>query len=215
MSVDPSAAAVKRRSYDSSRRSEQAARSRDAILVTAHSRFLRAGVQDTTVAEIAADAGVSVDTVYKAFGGKAGLLRALCERALEGSGDVPAETRSDLLQATEHDARTLLRGLGRLTAEVAPRIAPLMLLLPVAGGDMAALRAELESSRLARMSLVASRLAAHGHLRPGLSPDVAADILWTYSSPELFGLLVLGRGWPPDRFGRFVGDALIGALLPE
>ncbi|WP_297344606.1 TetR/AcrR family transcriptional regulator [Amnibacterium sp.] len=215
MSVDPSAPSVKRRPYDSSRRSEQAARSRAAVLASARALFLRSGVQDTTVATIAEESGVSVDTVYKTFGGKAGLLRALCEQALEGTGEVPAETRSDLLQAVEHDPRAVLRGLGALTAEVAPRIAPLVLLLPVAGGELGALRSDLESARLARMRLVASRLAAGGRLRPGLTADAAADLLWTYSSPELFGLLVLGRGWSPDRFGAFVGRSLIAALLPD
>lgn len=38
-------------------------------------------------------------------------------------------------------------------------------------------------------------------------------MLWTYSSPELFELLVLRRRWRPARYGRFVADAVIAALL--
>lgn len=59
----------------------------------------------------------------------------------------------------------------------------------------------------------ARRLRDAGHLRRGLTLAQAADILWTYSSPELYELLVLGRGWPPKRYGTFVAEAMIEALL--
>jgi hypothetical protein len=39
--------------------------------------------------------------------------------------------------------------------------------------------------------------------------------MWTYSSPELYELLVLRRGWTADRYGQFIGQALINALLPS
>ena len=78
-------------------------------------------------------------TIYKTYGGKPGLVRALCERALGGVGPVPAEQRSDALQAGETDPRKVIEGWGRLTTEVAPRIAPLLLLLrDAADGDPAA-----------------------------------------------------------------------------
>jgi hypothetical protein len=37
--------------------------------------------------------------------------------------------------------------------------------------------------------------------------------MWTYGSPDLYELLVTGRGWSPERYGRFVGQALVAALL--
>jgi hypothetical protein len=42
----------------------------------------------------------------------------------------------------------------------------------------------------------------------------ARDILWTYCAPEVYDLLVQQRGWAPERFGRWVGDAYVDALLP-
>jgi AcrR family transcriptional regulator len=208
----------KRRSYDASRRRERARLAREAILESARRRFLDSGFASTTIASIAEDAEVSPDTVYKAFGGKRGLVRHLCERALEGSGRTPAEQRSDELQASESDPRGLLDGLGTLTAEVAPRVAPLLMLLATAGAsdpDMARLRAELDAARLDRMTTVASRLARRSALRPGLSTEEAAEVMWAYSSPELYGLLVDGRGWTAERYGAFVGRSLVTALLPE
>ncbi len=52
-------------------------RSQEAVLEAAQRRFLRAGYGATTIAAIAADAAVSVETIYKAFGGKRGLVRAI------------------------------------------------------------------------------------------------------------------------------------------
>lgn len=144
-------------------------------------------------------------------------MRAICEHALAGEGPVPAETRSDDLQRTEPDPRTIIRGWGTLTAEVSPRISPILLLLRAAAStdpQMAGLRAELDASRLHRMTGNARSLADAGHLREGITAEQAGEVLWAYSSPELYELLVLTRGWPASRFGDFIADAMIAALLP-
>ncbi len=208
--------AVKPRRYDASRRREQASRTRQAIIDSARRRFLNDGYTATTITSIAEDAHASVDTIYKSFGGKSGILRAMCEDALTGAGPVPAEQRSDMMQAAETDPARMLRGLGTLTTEVAPRIAPLLLLLATAAetdSTVAELRGELDAARLARMTQVARTLAGKTSLRDGRTIEEAADIMWTYSSPELYALLVLNRGWSADVYGRFVGEALVAALL--
>ena len=207
---------VKRRPYDASRRRAQAGRTRQAILDAARHRFLDEGYGATTIASIARAADSSPDTIYKTFGGKAGLLRALCEDALHGSEPEPAEQRSDAMQAAASDPRALLRGLGTLTTEIAPRIAPLLLLLATAADtdpSLARLRADLDRARLVRMTHVAQNLAATTPLRPGVSLRDAAEIMWTYSSPELYRLLVVDRGWSPEQYGQFVGTSLVDALL--
>jgi AcrR family transcriptional regulator len=205
-----------RRRYDSPRRAEQARQTRAAVTGTAQLLFLRDGFAATTIAAVAAEAGVSAETIYKAFGGKAGLVRAICEQALAGAGPVPAETRSDSLQASEPDPREIIQGWGRLAAEVAPRVSPILLLLRAAAvtdPQMAVLRAEIEASRLTRMTRNARHLHQAGHLRAGLTAEQAGEIMWTYSSPELYELLVVSRRWPPDQYGAFIADAMIAALL--
>lgn len=214
--MGPSRQPVKPRRYDASRRRERAQRAREAILDAAHRRFMTDGFSATTVASIAADADVSPGTIYQSFSGKPGLVRSLCERALAGDGPVPAEQRSDEMQAASDDPVSLLRGLGTLTTEVAPRIAPLLLLLATAAEsdeEIARLRAELDDERLTRMTHVARILAGKTNLRADLTVETAGEIMWTYSSPELYRLLVLGRGWTAEQFGTFVGEALIAALL--
>ncbi len=217
--MDPNTSSVKpRRPYDSVRRREQARLTREAILESAQRLFLADGFAPTTIATIAQAARVSVDTIYKTFGGKPGLVRAICQQALAGEQPVPAETRSDALQASEHDPRAIIRGWGRLTTEIAPRVAPILLLVRTAAAadpEMAGLQSELNAQRLGRMIGNARNLAAANHLRENLTPERAGEIMWTYSSPELYELLVLIRGWPPERYGAFIADAMIAALLPH
>jgi AcrR family transcriptional regulator len=206
-----------RRRYDSSGRRERARQTRDQIVDVAETMFLSGGYAATTVAAIAAAARVSVETIYKGFGGKPGLVRAIAERGLAGEGPVPAEQRSDRIRDTEPDPRRILTAWGAFTAEIAPRVAPLLTLARDAAAsdpDIAAVLEQISAARLARMTVNARGLSDAGHLRPGITPAEAADILWTYSSPELYELLVISRGWPAERYGQFIAQALITALLP-
>jgi AcrR family transcriptional regulator len=216
--MDPNPSSVKRkRPYESVRRREQARQTREAILDAARRLFLSQGFAPTTIAAIAEGARVSVDTVYKTFGGKPGLVRAICEQGLAGAQPVHAEARSDALHAGERDARTIIRGWGALTAEIAPGVAPILLLVRAAAeadSEMAVLQSELNAQRLERMTHNAGNLAAANRLREDLTVELAGEIMWTYSSPELYELLVLTRGWPPERYGAFVAEAMIAALLP-
>ncbi len=206
-----------KRPYDSTWRQAQARQTREALLDAARSRFLAEGFAATTVAVIAADVGVSVDTIYKAFGGKAGLVRAICGHALAGEGPVPAETRSDALHGSEPGPRAIIRGWGALASEVAPRVVPVLLLIrdaAIADPEMAELQADMDRQRLERMTGNARKLADGGYLRRGLTVEHAGEIMWTYSSPQLYELLVMIRDWPLPRFTTFITDAMIAALLP-
>jgi len=120
-----------RRTYDSSKRREHARQQYETTLVQARRLFLERGYAATTVEAIAQAAEVSPATIYKTYGGKAALVRSLCEQALAGDGPAPAETRADALRAG-NDPRQLIEGWADLLAEVSPRISPLMLLLRAA-----------------------------------------------------------------------------------
>ena len=206
-----------RRHYDSTGRRERARQARDQVVGVAEELFLSRGYAATTVAAIAAQAQVSVETIYKGFGGKPGLVRAIIEKGLAGRGPVPAEQRSDRIRDTEPDPRRILTAWGEFTAEIAPRTAPILLLArdaAAADPELAALLDEVSAARLERMTVNARGLHEAGHLRPGLTVAEAADIMWTYSAAEFYELLVLRRGWSPGQHGRFVAQAMIAALLP-
>jgi AcrR family transcriptional regulator len=214
--VEQNERAVKARRYHSSLRQQQAQRTRQRILDVARRRFLTDGYAATTVTTIATDAGVSVDTIYKTFASKPGLVRAIHDHDLTGQGPTPAETRSDALQTTEPDPKAIMRGIGQLAGEVAPRVAPVVLLIRDAAlidPEMAKLKTELDDQRLRRMTHNARNLADAGHLRADVTVDHAGQIMWTYSSPELYELVVTTRGWNVDQYATFIADALIGHLL--
>lgn len=204
-----------KRNYDSSRRRRQAQRTYEAVLEAGRQRFLANGYAATTIASLAAEVGVSVETVYKSFGSKSGLVAAIWERGLAGRGQVPAPERSDRMQATVTDPREIIRNWGDLTTEVAPRVAPILLLIRSAAAtdpDMTRLLSQTDNQRLERMRHNARVL--DGHLRTGLTQAMAAEIMWTYSSPDLYDLLVDRRGWSIRRYGQFITDSMTAALLP-
>jgi AcrR family transcriptional regulator len=207
-----------RRRYDAQGRVEQARRTRELILEVAQREFGKRGYAQTTVAMIARGAGVSVETVYKGFGGKPGLMRGIHERGLAGKGSVPAPQRSDAMSARERDPRAILRGWGALAAEVSPLVSPMMLLVREAAAndpELATLLHDSNEQRLRRMRRNAKVLADRGFLRDDVSVKHAADLMWTLTAPELYELLVVQRRWTPARFGEFIARTMIEALLPK
>jgi AcrR family transcriptional regulator len=205
-----------KRQYDSSRRRAQAQRTRVAILDVARKELLENGYAGTTVTRIADLAGTSVETIYKGFGGKAGLVRALWKQSLAGQQEIPAEQCSDTLSSTTDDPIAVLKGWGRFATELSPQGAPIVLLMRAAAAtdpEMAALLTEAEVQRRRRMRHNARRLKQHGWLRPGIGVEFATDVLWTYSSAEMYDLLVLRSGWSVHQYGEFIGDSMVAALL--
>ena len=150
---------VKRR-YDGAARRARAEQVRAALISAAHEMLVRDGYAALSIPKLAQACGVSAESVYKRFAGKPALVRAVVEHALRGIGPVAAETRSDALDTD--DLQTLLRGWGQLSAEVAPRVAPILLLVQVAAAhdaELAALARELDDNRRTRMNDNARRLA--------------------------------------------------------
>lgn len=208
-----------RRRYDSSRRQEQARENRRAVREVAHRMFLERGYAATTVSAIAAAAGVSVETVYKAFGNKPGLVKAVVDVAIVGDDEpVPMLQRDRVRRMeAEPDPRRKLAMYGEHLAHSAPRRVPLELLVRAAAASDAGAAGvwdQLEAERLTGMTFFARHLDEGGHLRRGVSVEEARDVLSTYNSAEVYELLVIRRGWTPERYGRWVADAMVAALLP-
>ncbi|MEA2826095.1 MAG: hypothetical protein QOG43_534 [Actinomycetota bacterium] len=208
-----------RRRYDGRRRQEQARATRRVVLDAARRLFLERGYAATTVAAIAADADVSVETVYKAFGNKPGLAKAVFDVAIVGDDEaVPMLQRERVQRMREEpEPRRRFAMYGDHLTESAPRSVPVQLLIREAAASdagAAALWQQLVEERLTGMTVFAQELQAGGHLRPGVSVEEARDVLWTYNSAEVYELLVLGRGWSPERYGQWVAKALSTALLP-
>ena len=206
------------RSYDASGRQAQARQSRRAVLDAAHRLFLERGYATTTVAEVAASAGVSVETVYKAFTNKPGLVKAVFDVLVVGDDEEVPMLQRDFVRRNmaEPDPRRKLADYGDHLAVTAPRISPILLVVRAAAGSdvgAAAVWEQLQAERLTGMTVFAKHLHDGGYLRDGVSKNEARDVLWTHNSVELWDLLVAQRGWSNQRFGRWVGHQLVAALL--
>jgi AcrR family transcriptional regulator len=210
---------VKRsRRYVSAVRAEQAASTRHAVLSAARELFTEKGYAATSIAAIAARAGVAVDTVYAAGGRKPALLRELVETSLSGTDQtVPAVQRDYVIRMrAARSAREKLEIYAAAVSAIGVRMAPIHRALAeaaVTDGDCAALRAEIDARRATNMRLLAADLRTTGELRPDLTDEEVADIVWSMNAAEYRALLVGERGWSAERFGAWLFDAWTRLLI--
>ncbi|WIV57366.1 TetR/AcrR family transcriptional regulator [Amycolatopsis nalaikhensis] len=208
---------VKRR-YDTSRRAEQARENRRRILTAASGLFREKGYAGTAMPEVAKTAGVSVQTVYKAFANKATLLKAVFDVTVAGDDeDVPIADRDFIaaIQAEPSAARKIEMYFAHL-AGVGPAVFPVQLLArDAAAADPAAAEvwAQMRAETLTAMTYFSADLLDTGEVRAGLSAEDVRDVLWTYHGPEQYELLCQERGWSPQRYGEFLRAAVTAAVL--
>jgi AcrR family transcriptional regulator len=206
------------RRYDSPRRREQAAATRREILDAAQRLFERDGYSATTMAAIAAEAGVALKTVYVAFETKSGLLRALWHLLLRGDQeDAPMGERAwyrELLAEPDPERQVVL--MAQTSRAVKERAAALMEVIRSAApmdADTAALWARIQADFHAIQRPLVESLDAKGALRPGLDVDRATDLLWALNHPNLWQLLVVERGWTPEEWEAWFAEAVRAQLL--
>jgi AcrR family transcriptional regulator len=209
-----------KRRYDATGRRAAAQATRRRVLAAARGLFLARGYAATTMAAIAAEAGVAVETIYLAVGPKAALVRELVEAALSGTDrPVPALEREGVREVlAEPDPRRKVRRFARLVRQLQERLAPIWAVAEAAAPDdaeLAALIAELYARHVGSMRLFVDHLAAAGSLRAALSPDLATDLLWAMNSPAFYRLLVVDRKWSGDTLERFLAEAWQLLLLPD
>ncbi|MEA2176884.1 MAG: hypothetical protein QOG77_181 [Solirubrobacteraceae bacterium] len=207
-----------RRPYDSPRRREQAGATRRAILDAAQRLFERDGYAASTMAAIAAEAGVSAKTVYLAFESKSGVLRALWHLVLRGDQDErPVADRAWYQEVLdEPDPERQLRLNARNARRVKERAGTMLGVIRSAAAtddDARALWERIEQEFHANQAVIVASIAAKGALRPGLDVARATDVLWTLNHPDVWLLLVAGRGWLPEEFERWFADATCAELL--
>ena len=206
------AGSVERRPYDSPLRRGQAAATRCQILSAAQRLFEGDGYTATSMASIAATAGVSVKTVYLAFETKSGLLRTLWHTLLRGDEEpVPVGDRPWFREVIEEpDPERKLRLNVRNATVVRGRIGGTLDVLRDAAPtepEIAALWSRIQAEFYENQRAVVEDLDRRKALRPGLDVPRATDILWTLNHPDTYRLLV-ERGWAPDQHEQWLADLL-------
>ena len=207
-----------KRSYDASGRREQARARRRAVVVAAEALFERDGFRSTTIAAVAERAGVSAESIYKGFGTKAALAKAVFDFVIAGDDEpVPVWRRSeaDAIRA-EPDIRHKIMLYSRGLAARQQRSAKVQILIRDGGHTdqtLTVLWQQLLAERLTGMTMLGRHLIESGQLREGIELDEVRDVLWTYTAVELYELLVVERGWSLDRYADWIGQAITAALV--
>jgi len=205
-----------RRSYNSEGRREAARRNRAAVLAACRELLFREGYHATTVRAVAERAGVSAETVYKSFGGKPGMVKALWDITLAGDDEpVPMADRPqarEILRTRELGAK--LRLYAAYARGIHERIAALFAVLAQAGPDVGEILETSERERLTGVTTFVTHLDEAGALGPEADPAHLADAVWALTSPQLYTQLTAGRGWPADTYEEWLADTLTATLLP-
>lgn len=191
---------------------------RRAVIESARSLFLERGYQGTTIDAISRRSDVPAPTVYRLFSSKLGILKSVLDVSIGGDDrdvamlDRP-EVRALLASA---DPKEQLAGFAAMVSGVMERAGSVHRILTDASRsdhEAAALLEDIARQRHTGQRRIAESLARMGALRPGLSERDAADIIHALASPEVYGLLVLDRGWAGKHYENWLSSILTDQLL--
>lgn len=191
-------------------REEHARITRERIADAARRLFSRSGYAATTLAEVAVEAGVAVQTVYAVYGSKAGIMDALRESVM-AQPEAQAFYR-DAMAATSAPRRIEL--FARSIRWRWERSADVTAIFRDAGTADAKIRAGLAATleqRRGGIRALAERLAPD--LRPGLDVAIAAAILDALSLAEVYAELVEVQRWTPDAYEAWLAATLSREML--
>jgi AcrR family transcriptional regulator len=203
------------------RRTELAEATRRRVLDAAVGLFVERGYHSTTIESIAAAADVSVETIYKRFGSKAGMLKAARDAAVVDAPEpdeffeFPAPAIEEALRV-DTDPRVQLRTLAQFSARRLERLAPFHRMLRSAGtGDpeLGGFIAADHTARRHRQRDNIHTIAANGHLR--LPADAAADTYTALANPDVYLLLTDQFGWTPEQYRTWLVETTTRLLLTD
>jgi AcrR family transcriptional regulator len=205
------------KSYNSPLREQQAKLTREQILKAARELFREHGYGATTLADIARQAGVAEPTVRATFKTKPNLVEHLLRLAIRGSDDElqlqQREAFQNMLAATDKD--TLLDRLADLSESVHRRSWDVLEIVRGAASSdpaIAELHEQRRRARHANQKTVAKRLEELGALRDPMTVDTAADLLWLYTSPEIYRMLVIEQRWSAKRYRNWFHSAIASVV---
>ncbi len=193
-------------------REQHQATTRETILRAARTLFAEHGYEATTVRLIAQQSGVAVQTLYGAFGSKAGVLAGLPDLIDEEAEVYDNVARRDQTQ----DPTELLVLLTNLVRRVWERCGDIIDLLQATAASQPDLAAALgEGMKRHRFGIewTVQRIAEAGKLKQDLSIGRASDIVEAMLTRDVCITLVEQRGWSFDEYEAWVTATLLTLLL--
>lgn len=208
-----------KRTYNSSRRKQQALLTQRQIIEAARTLFIARGYSGATMDAIAQAAGVAPETVYATFGNKRAILARLFDVALVGDEQpIPLLERPEPQAAmNETDQHRQIELFVEGIDQIMSRVAPLFEVMRVAAKtepEMAEMLQNILRARVQGLKAFVVALMKNGPLRAGLTADKAAETVWTLTSAEVFTLLRTDRNWSEQQHKQWLVDSLTRLLLP-
>lgn len=203
--------------YDNRRRQDMARATRARILEAAAASFLARSFAGTTIRQVAEDAGVSPETIYKAFGSKAALLKTVYDVALVGDDEaVPLAARPEAIAVRDAQSPAAAAiAYAQLAQLISSRVDPLLrVILGARDTDptLAQFAATTERERHAGSTFYVRHWADQGWLRNDISLDRAIDTVWALNSPQPRWLL-LDNGWSDQDYTAWLADLIQHAIF--
>jgi AcrR family transcriptional regulator len=192
-----------------SKRTEKAQRTRQRIIEAARGLFVEQGYGATTLQDVAARAGVAVQTIYFVFGNKRTLLKELVDITIAGDDEPIATMDRPWFQGVlaAETAEAQLKAHVKGTRAVLARVAPITTMLAAASAsdpEVAQLWPHGNRPRHEVQVAAGKALVDKPGARDGVTAEQAADILYALLGPELYLLLVRDCGWSPQQWERWV-----------
>lgn len=195
-----------------SRRERQAAATRQEIGAAARRLFARHGYAGTSMAAIAREAGVSVQTIYDSIGPKAAVVAALNDLIDEEAGVAALAARAP----TTDDAVALLDIAVSISHNANERCADIAAVLfsgAAVEPALAAIRDEGRRRHRDGIGRLVGRVADLGALRPGVEAGEAADVVAAMTDPQVARTFVVDYGWTWSRWHEWTLATLVTLLL--
>jgi len=206
--------AMKRRTYDSSRRKAAAEQTRRRILQAARRLFSTHGFDKVTIAELASEAGVAPPTIYAAYRSKSGVLQALLREALFG-GRYEALVKKALASDDPRERIRMAASIARAVHDSAKAETALIRGAAALSRELEAMERSGERQRYERQLPTIELLFEQRKSARGLDIHRARDILWALTGRDLYRMLVIERGWSSDAYEEWLADVLERALVRD
>ncbi len=207
-----------KRTYNSSRRKEQARLTSRQIVEAARKLFIERGYSGATIEAIAQEAGVAAETVYATFGNKRAILSRLIDVSIVGDDESLPLLQRPGPQAVqqEKNQHRQIQLFARDMQEIMERMAPIFGIMRVAAKtepEISEILQNVLESRVHGMEEFIRYITANGSLQEDLTSGEAAETVWVISSAEVYSLLTIDRGWSGEQYKQWLAKMLTKFLL--
>jgi AcrR family transcriptional regulator len=213
-------ATVARRPYDNSRREAGVRATRLRVIEAAKRLFVEQGYPATKIESIAEASDTPLPTLYRLFGTKRALLKAVLDTSFVGDDQpVAFGDRPQVLAAlSAADPLALVDAFAVICREMMDRSCEIYHVLSTAAtvdDEAAELLADIRRQAHTGRSRIVAALRGMDAVDPALGNGEAEDIVYTCLSFEVARILTVERGWSAEQYQACITRSLRSVLRPD